>query len=58
MFEVITGNEPYQVIDLSNGGISYFRDKLDAYKWMAILKSRGHYYHLIVKEVSSNVKQI
>jgi hypothetical protein len=50
MFTIITGKEKYKVIDLSNGGESFFDDKLEAYKFMAILVRLGRHYRLEVRD--------
>ena len=50
MFEVVTGNEKYTVVDLSTNGYSWHNDKLDAYKRMAVIKNvLGHNYRLEVR---------
>ena len=50
MFEVVTGNEKYTVVDLSTNGYSWHNDKLDAYKRMAFIKNvLGHNYRLEVR---------
>jgi hypothetical protein len=49
-FHIVTGNEPYEVHDDTTNGVAWFNDKLDAYRHMAILRSLGRTYRLIVRE--------
>ena len=48
-FTVIDGTEKYKVVDLSTGGESFFDDKIEAYKYMAVLVRLGHSYRLEVR---------
>ena len=51
MFEEVTGDEPYKVVDLETGGESYHRNKEQAYKMAAIIKTRlGHNYRIEVRQ--------
>ncbi len=49
-FTVTTGDEPYKVVDLDDGGEAFFDEKVDAYKHIAWIKSRGHNYRLEVRK--------
>ena len=47
IFTIVTGKEPYKVIDLDTAGEAYFEDKLKAYKYMAFLVNvLNHNYRL------------
>jgi hypothetical protein len=49
-FTVVTGKEKYTVVDLVTGGLSWFEEKKEAYKFMAYLYMvLGHTYRLEVK---------
>ena len=55
MFTIITGNEKYKVIDLDTGGEAFFDEKIEAYKYMAIIQNiLEHYYRLEVRDQHSN----
>jgi hypothetical protein len=49
-FQIVTGNEPYEVHDDTTNGVAWFSNKLDAYRHMAILRRLGRTYRLIVRE--------
>lgn len=47
MFQVITGDEPYKVVDLVTGGESFHTEKIQAYRMCSFLINRlGHNYRL------------
>lgn len=51
LFTVIDGTEKYKVVDLETGGVSYFTDKIEAYKMAWILLSMlGHNYRMEIRE--------
>ena len=49
MFQVVTGREPYTVIDLNTNGYTWHTEKLDAYKMCAVILALGHNYRLEVR---------
>jgi hypothetical protein len=54
MFQEISGDEPYKVVDLVSGGESFFTDKKDAYKMAFIIKTRlGHNYRIEFRDPGS-----
>lgn len=49
-FQVVTGQEPYKVIDLVTSGETYHKEKIQAYRMMSFLINvRRHNYRLEVK---------
>lgn len=54
MFQEVTGDEPYKVVDLDTGGESYHTDKKDAYKMAWVIKTKlGHNYRIEVRKPST-----
>ena len=50
MFQVVTGDEPYKVIDLVTGGETYHEEKIQAYRMMSfIVNVMHHNYRLEAK---------
>ena len=50
-FTLIDGIEPYTVVDLNTGGVQWFHDEKQAYKYMAYIQGvLGHTTRLEVFE--------
>ena len=46
MFTILDGLEAYRVISDADGAVYATDDKVDAYKWCAILKAKGFTFRL------------